>query len=355
MRNIHSHSHDHDRNYSYDAKQNPTQQHQPYRYPMQKQKPPFSNMDNVQMQKAWKQFKRWGQERYLRPQEKDYYSYVIPRMLPDLGRLHHNREHTTITWIGHSTFLIQMGELNIVTDPVWADSMAFEKRISAPGIDIKDMPKIDIILLSHSHYDHLHLKSIKELAGAHTKFIVPAGLRKKMIRKGFENTHEMHWWEAMDFGKVRVSFVPAQHGTRRTLMDGNRSHWGGFVMEHRLSPILRPTETIYFAGDSGYFRGFTRIGDMFDIDVSLIPIGAYEPEWFMSPQHVSPEQAVQAFLDVKAKMMIPMHYGAFKLADDTPREAIDRLLAARDRHGITPDRIHLAGLGEVFDLSLLHS
>ena len=163
------------------------------------------------------------------------------------------------------------------------------------------------------------------------------------------------WWEAMDFGKVRVSFVPAQHGTRRTLMDANRSHWGGFVMEHRLSPILRPTETIYFAGDSGYFRGFTRIGEMFDIDVSLIPIGAYEPEWFMSPQHVSPEQAVQAFLDVKAKMMIPMHYGAFKLADDTPREAVDRLLAARDRHGITPDRIHLAGLGEVFDLSLLRS
>ena len=174
-----------------------------------------------------------------------------------------------------------------------------------------------------------------------------------MIRKGFVNTTEMHWWEALDRGKVRISFVPAQHWTRRTLMDTNKSHWGGFVLEHKQSPNTKPLETIYFAGDSGYFRGFKRIGEIFNIDIALLPIGAYEPEWFMNAQHVNPEEAVQAFVDVKANMMIPMHYGTFKLADDTPKEALDRLLDERDRRGFDVDAIRLAALGEVLDMSLI--
>lgn len=278
---------------------------------------------------------------------------MIPHVPPDLDRLHNNRADTTLTWIGHSTFLIQMGGLNIVTDPVWAQSMALEKRLSPPGIEIADMPPVDIILLSHSHYDHLHLKSLRQLAGEHTELIVPGGLRRKMIRKGFVNTTEMHWWEALDRGKVRISFVPAQHWTRRTLMDTNKSHWGGFVLEHKQSPNTKPLETIYFAGDSGYFRGFKRIGEIFNIDIALLPIGAYEPEWFMNAQHVNPEEAVQAFVDVKANMMIPMHYGTFKLADDTPKEALDRLLDERDRRGFDVDAIRLAALGEVLDMSLI--
>ncbi|MGZ9583899.1 MBL fold metallo-hydrolase [Paenibacillus marinisediminis] len=317
-----------------------------------KHRPVFGNMDNVATEKPWKQFSRWTQKRHIRAHYKDY-SFKISRKPPDLNRLHTNREHTTMTWIGHSTFLIQIGGLNIVTDPVWASSMAFEKRLTDPGIAIQEMPPVDIILLSHSHYDHLHLKSIRQLASEHTRLIVPAGLSSKMKRKGFLNTEEMHWWEAKDVGKVRITFVPAQHWTRRTLIDTNRSHWGGFVLEHIDGLQVKPIETIYFAGDSGYFRGFKKIGERFDIDVCLMPIGAYEPEWIMGAQHVSPEQAVQAFLDVKAEIMIPMHYGTFKLADDTPKEAVDRLIAARDKRGIDPERIRMAALGEVLDLSLL--
>lgn len=313
---------------------------------------PYDNLDNITTEKPWKQFQRWTQKRHIRGRVKDY-SFVVPHVPPDLDRLHANRTETTLTWIGHSTFLIQMGGLNIVTDPVWAQSMALEKRLSPPGIEIADMPPVDIILLSHSHYDHLHLKSLRQLAGEHTELIVPSGLRRKMIRKGFPNTEEMHWWQATERGKVRISFVPAQHWSRRTLMDTNQSHWGGFVLEHKASRNTKPLETIYFAGDSGYFRGFKRIGEIFEIDIALMPIGAYEPEWFMNAQHVNPEEAVQAFVDVGANLMIPMHYGTFKLADDTPKEALDRLLDERDRRGFDEDTIRLAALGEVLDMSIM--
>lgn len=315
-------------------------------------KQPFNNMDDIMTEKPWRQFQRWRQDRQVRTQHKDY-SFVVPSVHPDLDRLHSNRTETTFTWIGHSTFLLQMGGLNIVTDPVWASSMAFEKRLSKPGIAVEDMPPVDIILLSHSHYDHLHLKSLRQLAGKDTLLIVPAGLGVKMQRKGFICTEELNWWETLETGKVQITFVPAQHWTRRTLTDTNRSHWGGFVLEHRKDESANIDETIYFAGDSGYFRGFKEIGKRFDIDVALLPIGAYEPEWFMSAQHICPEEAIQVFLDLEAKVMIPMHYGTFKLADDTPREAMDRLLAERDQRGIPVEMLRFAALGEVLDMGIV--
>ncbi|MBY9077039.1 MBL fold metallo-hydrolase [Paenibacillus sp. HN-1] len=311
----------------------------------------YRNMGNVKVDKTFKELREWRGER--RRKKKDF-SFAVPGVTPRVDYLMNNRRETTITWIGHSTFFIQYEGLNIITDPVWAERMGFERRLAPPGMRIGEVPPIDLILISHSHYDHMHLPSIRRLYRAETKLIVPAGLKRKMIRKGFRNCMEMQWWESVDIGRLKLSFVPAQHWTRRTPFDTDTSHWGGYILEpgnpgdrmeqggegEQLLPHL------YFAGDSGYFPGFKEIGRRFQIDVALMPIGAYEPEWFMALQHVNPEEAVQAFLDVGAETMIPMHYGSFRLADDTAQEALDRMEAARALRGIAEERIKVLGNGE---------
>ncbi|GIP30463.1 membrane protein [Paenibacillus sp. J23TS9] len=313
----------------------------------------YDNMDNVSTDHTLKQFKQWRQER---KQKKKDYSYQVPNMPPELDYLHANRLDTSITWIGHSTFFIQYEGLNILTDPVWAKRMGFERRLGEPGIEISDVPPIDVILISHSHYDHMHMASIRQLYRAETTLIVPVGLRKKMIRKGFHNCHELKWWDHMVIRDVKISFVPTQHWTRRTPFDTNTSHWGGYILEpnHTVQhvsegeqePALLLPPNLYFAGDSGYFNGFKDIGNRYRIHVALMPIGAYEPEWFMTSQHVNPEEALQAFLDVKAETMIPMHYGTFRLADDTAQEALDRMEAERKRIGLDKERIKVMHYGE---------
>ncbi|RAP75599.1 MBL fold metallo-hydrolase [Paenibacillus montanisoli] len=272
------------------------------------------------------------------------YSYKVPNANPDLIYLHANAAEPSLTWIGHSTFLIQHSGLNIITDPIWAEQLAFQKRMSPPGLAIEDVPPIDVVLISHSHYDHLHLKSLQQLTGSKT-LLVPIGLADKLRRKGFSSIIELDWWHSATIGGVTFTFVPAQHWTRRTLTDTNKSHWGGFVVQSAQGP------TFYFAGDSGYFDGFKEIGRRFEIDIALMPIGAYEPEWFMGPQHVTPEEALQAFLDVRAKRFVPMHYGSYKLADDTPREALDRLEAEIGRLKLARGTVMLLPHGETVRLN----
>ncbi|GAB6927243.1 MBL fold metallo-hydrolase [Paenibacillus sp. JCM 10914] len=329
----------------------------------------YNNIDNVSTDKTLKQFRQWRDER--RQKKKDY-SYVIPNLTPDLQYLHSNRHETSVTWIGHATFFIQYEGMNIITDPVWAKRMGFNKRLGEPGVPIHEIPPIDVILISHSHYDHMHFASIRKLYRADTTIIVPIGLGRKMINKGFRSVIEMQWWEAHSIGNVKFSFVPTQHWTRRTPFDTNTSHWGGFVMEPVLQdrppkePLPEDTQceigaasesgsrllppNLYFAGDSGYFQGFKLIGERFNIHLALMPIGAYEPEWFMTSQHVNPEEALQAFQDVQAETMIPMHYGTFKLADDTAREALDRMETERKRLGIAEERIQVLKYGETFKI-----
>lgn len=348
----------------------------------------YNNLDNVSTDKTLKEFRQWREER--RRKSKDY-TFKVPHHPPDLDFLHANREETTVTWVGHSTFFIQYNGLNIVTDPVWAEKMGFQRRLGPPGIPIQDIPPLDVVLISHSHYDHLHLASLRKLVSAKTLLIVPDGLKRKMVRKGFHRCHELKWWEHLSVGGVKITFVPAQHWTRRTLFDTNTSHWGGYVLESAatVSPageesaiaeasnegnpqtsagsdsreprnkggIRKPDggaghhfsvspPTVYFVGDTGYFPGFRTIGERFDIDITLMPIGAYEPEWFMTSQHVTPEEALQGFVETGSELMVPMHYGTFRLADDTPREALDRLEAERQRLGIAAERIQILGHGE---------
>lgn len=349
----------------------------------------YINANNLPMGKTLREHR----DRHLhRRRKKRDYSYIIPTQPPKLDYLTDNREDVTITWVGHSTFLIQYAGLNILTDPIWAKRMGIGKRLSEPGIPIEKVPPVDLILISHSHYDHMHIASIRRLLNPNTQLIVPVGLKKKLARKQIERCIELAWWEEIVVQGVRITFVPTQHWTRRTLFDANTSHWGGFVLEPAeavkavpgtvvgLSDrMTRPQDeavpeietdpnkcgrrsgtqnanvakdgtplppTVYFAGDSGYFAGFREIGDRFPVHITMMPIGAYEPEWFMGPQHMNPEQALQAFRDVGAEIMIPMHYGTFKLSDDTAEEALARLEAERQRTQTSRDCIKLMIHGE---------
>lgn len=300
----------------------------------------FENMDGVQTLKSFKELRQWRKERKAKIKD---LSYTVPACeTKRIDFLRSNRTQTSITWIGHSTFLIQMNGINLLTDPVWAERMAFAKRLAAPGLRIEELPPIDAVLLSHSHYDHMDMPTLRFFRNA--QLFVPVGLSGKLRAKGFARVTELSWWEHAQLGGLELHFVPAQHWTRRTLVDTNRSHWGGWVIQPALTGEERGA--VYFAGDSGYFPGFRRIGERFAIRHALMPIGAYEPEWFMSAQHVTPEEAVQAYLDVQGEVFVPMHYGAFRLADDTPREALDRLTAEWERRELPEHALRILEHGE---------
>jgi L-ascorbate metabolism protein UlaG (beta-lactamase superfamily) len=300
----------------------------------------FTNLDNKDVIMTWREYRKWKRE--TKNLKKDYSNHLSKALDVDTQFLRANRTETTITWIGHATFLIQLGGLNIVTDPVWASRMGFKRRLVPPGMPLQEMPEIDLVLISHAHYDHLHYSSLYKLKGD-PLFLVPEGLKTKFMKKKLTKVKEFEWWEKYKYENLSLTFVPAQHWTRRGLTDINNSHWGGWIIECEEMPT---GETIYFAGDSGYFNGFTEIGNHFNIDYALMPIGAYDPEWFMSEHHVSPEEAVKAFIDVQADVFIPMHYGTFRMADDTAEEAILRLKTTWDNQKLDFSSLKLLDIGE---------
>ncbi|MFD0824859.1 MBL fold metallo-hydrolase [Neobacillus sp. M.A.Huq-85] len=300
----------------------------------------YSNLDDVQNKKSFNDMRKWMKER--RSKVKDLTVQIPQSPTKKVNELKENHSKTSFTWIGHSTFLIQMNGVNILTDPVWAKRMGFQKRLTDPGISLEDMPNIDIVVISHGHYDHLDFPTLKRLKG-NPHYFVPIGLGESFFKKGFQRVKEMGWWESTEYLGLRLHFVPAQHWTRRTLSDINTSHWGGWIFQHE-------QESHYFVGDSGYFRGFKEIGGKFEVDTVLMPIGAYEPEWFMAVSHISPEDSVQAFMELNAKRFIPMHYGAYRLADDTGPEALERLLKEWEKRELPKELLRVLLIGEtIFD------
>jgi len=219
-----------------------------------------------------------------------------------------------LTWIGHSTFLIQHQGLNILTDPIFGDCQPVPvgrmRRSTAPGIRFADLPPIHHVLISHSHYDHLDAPTIRALGNA-VRYWVPEGLSRWFSRRGLSHCQELSWWQTADLSDaVKIHCVPAQHGSARTLFDRNRTHWCGWVVESS-------ERSAYFAGDTGYSPLFQEIGRRFGgFDVSMIPIGAYNPRWLMHPVHLNPAEAVQVHKDVQSKLSIACHWGTFRLADE---------------------------------------
>ncbi|MGD7024228.1 MBL fold metallo-hydrolase [Rossellomorea vietnamensis] len=298
----------------------------------------YENLDDVSNKKTFKELMRWMKER--RAKTKDLVTQIPHIEEKEVDKLQSNRNLNSITWIGHSTFLVQLDGLNILTDPVWARRMGAGKRLTSPGIDLMEMPEIDIVLISHGHYDHLDFATIKKLKGDPI-FYVPHGLRSAFLRRGYKNVIEANWWDSFDEQGVTMHFVPAQHWTKRTITDTNTSHWGGWVLNPGTSG-----KSIYFVGDTGYFRGFKDIAEKLSPQIILMPIGAYEPEWFMRDSHINPEDAVKAFAEMNGELFIPMHYGAYRLADDTGPEARERLLAEWERKNMDERKLKMLDIGE---------
>lgn len=238
-------------------------------------------------------------------------------------------------WIGHSTYLIGLKGLHILTDPVWSAHCApipirSLKRNYPPPMQLEDLPRIDLILISHNHYDHLDLKTVLRLKTLYpeAKWVVPDRLKKWFINKGFERVIELKWWE-QEFGNgYKVTAVPAQHFSGRHFLDQDRTHWNGYVVEVQ-------NKKIYFVGDTGYNEwDFKKIGNTFEkMDLSLIPIGAYSPSRFMSPVHVNPKEAVKIHEDVRSLLSLGMHWNTFRLSDEPfSRPPYDLYLAMQEKN-----------------------
>lgn len=297
----------------------------------------YANLDNVTSYKSFKDLRKWQIER--RKKVKDLTVNIEQCPSKKISELHEIKSQTSYTWVGHSTFLIQMNGMNILTDPVWARRMGLEKRLTEPGISLAELPEIDVVVISHGHYDHLDFPTLKKLKG-NPQYFVPAGMKSLFNRKGYQKVQELNWWESVELRGITIHFVPAQHWTRRSLTDINTSHWGGWIFS-------TSGETLYFVGDTGYFSGFKQIAERFNsIDTVFMPIGAFEPEWFMAPAHISPEDSVKAFIELKAKNFVPMHYGTYRLADDTGPEALERLLSEWEKQQLPKEQLKVLLLGE---------
>jgi L-ascorbate metabolism protein UlaG (beta-lactamase superfamily) len=230
-----------------------------------------------------------------------------------------------VTWVNHSTVLLQTEGLNFLTDPVWsrrASPVQFTgpQRHRAPGIRLEDLPPIHCILISHNHYDHFDVPSLKRLAAAHRPVVFcPLGLAKKLRRIGFSEVRELDWGQAQSWRQMSIHCVPAQHFSARTPFDRNRTLWCGWV-------VKAGSGNIYFAGDTGFGDLFATLKEGFSsFRLALLPIGAYEPEWFMGSIHMTPEQAVEARSILDASTAIAIHFGTFALADDGETDPPERL------------------------------
>ncbi|MDW4905788.1 MBL fold metallo-hydrolase [Streptomyces sp. ADMS] len=256
-----------------------------------------------------------------------------PGPLPDAGP-----NGIGLTWAGHASWVVRVGGLTVLTDPVWSRKIfGTPDRVTPVGVPWEELPPIDAVLISHNHYDHLDAPTLARLP-RDTPLFVPAGVARWARARRFTHVTELDWWEAGELkgeaGPVRFDFVPSHHWSRRGLNDTCRSLWGGWMI------TAQDGKRVYFAGDTGYGHWFEEIGRRYPgIDAALLPIGAYEPRWMLAPVHTSPEEAVQACADLKARIMVPMHWATFLLSAEAPLEPLHRVRAAWAAAGHSDDEL----------------
>jgi L-ascorbate metabolism protein UlaG (beta-lactamase superfamily) len=269
----------------------------------------------------------------------NHYQPAIPASLPD-GAI-------AATFINHASFLLQIAGLNLLIDPVYGErtspvSFAGPRRVRPPGVPIEQLPRIDGVLVSHNHYDHCDLPTLRRLhARFDPWFITTLGNAKWFRRHGFNRVTELDWWQSHDLKPgLAVTVTPTQHFSGRTPFDRDATLWGGFY-------FTTPARRVYFLGDSGYCPHFREVRERLGApDLALVPIGAYEPRWFMSKMHVNPPESVQAHLEIGSRLSVGMHFGTFRVTDEGIDEPAEGLRAELKKRGIPETEFIVPEFGE---------
>lgn len=266
----------------------------------------------------------------------------------DGAALRANGQRPTVTWIGHSTLLVQLEGVNILTDPHWGDRASpvgflGPKRLVAPGLRFEDLPPIHAVVISHDHYDHLDEATVRRIAHAHrATFFVPLGLGAWLAAAGVDDVVELDWWQARTFRGLRVVCTPAQHSSGRALRDQNLRLWASWVIAGR-------DRRFFFAGDTGYWSGFAEIGRRLGpFDLAAVPIGGSSAYGRLHPNHVSPEEALSIFADVGGRLLVPVHWGTFDMNREPFREPPERLRREALRRGLE-EQIAPVSVGQTID------
>lgn len=280
-------------------------------------------------------------------------SEKLPEVKPDLTAFLKPSEDLKIIWFGHSTFLLNMDGTVILVDPVFSDAAApvsfFVPRFQPPVLSLDELPHIDYVLISHDHYDHLDMESIQHFLASATQFITPLGVGSHLKSWGIkpERIIEKDWWESVKFDSVEFVATPAQHFSGRSSVDGNATLWASWVIRSK-------DHRVYFSGDSGYDTHFQKIGDAYGpFDVAFLDCGQYNKLWL--EVHLTPEKAVQAFMELNGRRLFPIHWGMFELAKHPWYEPIERLMAARERQDfnlLAPRIGQIVTVGDEEDLDL---
>ncbi len=270
----------------------------------------------------------------------------LPAAVPDLQRLHDNHHDATVTWIGHATVLVQLEGVSFLTDPTWAgrsgpfSGLIGVRRYTPAPIRLEDLPPIDFVLISHDHYDHLDEPTVRKLARLfNPTFVVPLGIKSWLADRGIGNAVELDWGQSIVFKGLTIVCTPAQHGSGRTMVDQGRRLWSSWA--------VLGSQRFYFAGDTGYYRHFKEIGDTLGpFDLAALPIGSYTPREIARPVHLSPEEALQAWTDLRAKRFIGVHWGTFMLAREPYDEPPARIAAEVARRRLDPEVVWIPKPGE---------
>lgn len=315
----------------------------------------FVNSDGSTVSKSFSDLVRWYKERFGKSLPPPPGEYV--KSYADMPHEHFNtnafehEQHREVAWLGHASVLVKGGGITALTDPQFSErsfpvQWAGPKRKVPSPLAANELPPVDVVLISHNHYDHLDEDTVKAIAKLQPNalFLVPLGVEKTLQSWGIEHVKAMDWWDTVKVRGSEITFVPARHWSARTLLDRNCTLWGGWVVKNsQLS--------FYFTGDTGYGNDFREIGKRLGpFDLSAIAIGAYQPRWFMKAQHIDPAEAVQIHKDVGSRQSLGVHWGTFELTDEPLDQPIGDLQKAKAAAGLADDDFVLLPQGGMMKL-----